>query len=45
MIKGKRSQQIIDILGYGDCDFVIHRQNLAIFPEVYDNLKLQKTVL
>ena len=42
MIKGKRSQQIIEILGYGDCDFAIHRQNLAILPETYELLNVKR---
>ena len=30
LLKGERSDRIVDILGYGDSDYIIHRDNLAI---------------
>ncbi|OBA23067.1 glutamate 5-kinase [Metschnikowia bicuspidata var. bicuspidata NRRL YB-4993] len=47
MIKGKKSRQIEDILGYADSEYVAHRDNLAFppsLPPLTDELVLSKLI-
>jgi glutamate 5-kinase len=41
-IKGHRSSDILDILGYADGEYIAHRDNLVFMPKVTAELKIQQ---